>query len=86
MNPNPPDGNQPPNTLTWDYVNSPPPSTSFYSVLAVVTHEFGHFLSLRDVKDLSCSNVTMFHIIAPGQDNEITLEIEDMNGLNWQYP
>ena len=85
VNPDPPDGSTPPNILVWDYQNSPPPP-GHYSVQAVVTHEFGHWVDLHDIYLQSCDDVTMYKSIAPAQDEENTLEIEDINGLNWQYP
>ena len=83
VNPNPQDANG--IIRSWDAINSPP-ATNTFSVQAVTTHEFGHFVNLRDIYETGCSNVTMYWGIAPGQDNEKTLDIGDLSGLNWQYP
>lgn len=71
----------------WD-VNIPPASNT-YSVQAVMTHEFGHWVYLDDLDrtlDPGCVHATMDEYIYFGGYDEITLENEDMNGVNWQYP
>lgn len=62
-----------------------PPSATSFSVLNVMTHEFGHWLLLEDLNAL-CLQATMFTGISEGEINKITLEIPDKNGVNWQYP
>lgn len=66
-------------------VNIPPSPTSF-SVQEIMTHEFGHWLSLDDVYGIECSHVTMFGGVSPGETNKTTLEPEDIEGVNWMYP
>lgn len=59
-----------------------------FSVQNVMTHEFGHWLLLGDIKDKNCKDVTMYESISPlnYETKKITLEAADMNGINWQYP
>jgi hypothetical protein len=57
-----------------------------YSIQNVVTHEFGHWLSLHDIYHPYCSEVTMYNSIGDGEVKKIDLEIPDINGINYQYP
>lgn len=72
------------NQRTFD-VNIPPADSSF-SVQALMTHEFGHWLDLKDVYGSSCFHVTMFAGVGTGEFHQITLEAEDKSGINWLYP
>lgn len=63
-----------------------PPAPDAYSVQDVMTHEFGHWLYLDDMKDASCNQVTMYHTVAFGETLKITLDSADENGINYQYP
>jgi len=62
-----------------------PPAEGYYSVQNAMTHEFGHWLNLKDTYDAACSQVTMYGVLFK---NEIAISLEsaDENGINWQYP
>lgn len=76
----------------FDTNNTPLPNNpgsngeSTFNIQNVITHESGHWVILGDITDPNCSHVTMWGGIAPGEIKKISLEIEDKNGLNWQYP
>ena len=62
----------------------PPPST--YWVTEIMTHEFGHWLYLQDIKNTSCSAVTMYWQSGYGDTLKSSLVSYDINGIAWQYP
>jgi hypothetical protein len=75
----------------WDVNNTPSTpgnngSTITYNLQNVVTHEFGHWLSLGDLGDPTCSQATMYYSAAHGELIKIDLASVDVDGLNWQYP
>jgi hypothetical protein len=70
--------------LLFDINNPPSPYT--YNVQSLMTHEFGHWLSLDDLVGIECSNVTMFFSVNPGDTFQITLDTPDIEAVNWQYP
>ncbi|HLO13823.1 MAG TPA: matrixin family metalloprotease [Anaerolineales bacterium] len=87
-----PDAN-PPTRLDWDTNNLPIESnpdsngsTTTLNVKNVVTHEFGHWLFLKDIKDTNCEQVTMDDDIGFGELIKIDLDTADENAINWQYP
>jgi len=63
-----------------------PPESSSISVENAAANAFGAWLNLTGMTDPSCSEVTMYVYIAPGETKKITLESADENALNWQYP
>jgi hypothetical protein len=76
----------------WDTNNVPDNNdpdtngTSYFNVQNIVTHELGHFLQLEDMFTESCSSVTMYRYVNPGEIKKITLDVADMEAINWQYP
>ncbi len=70
-------------TKTWD--PSSTPAIGSNSIENVMTHEFGHWIQLEDIIDTSCSHVTMYQEII-NQMGNISLDIADENGINYQYP
>lgn len=76
-------------TTTFDITDDPnfPPTSSTYNIENVMTHEFGHWLMLKDIADSGCTEVTMYESIPQnGEVKKITLESADINGANYQYP
>ncbi|MFZ5858595.1 MAG: hypothetical protein ACOYZ6_17340 [Chloroflexota bacterium] len=77
-------------TSNFLFDTSIPPSPNSYSVQEIMTHEFGHWLSLDDVPTyddgVNCTAVTMFGGVSPGETNKMTLEAADIEAVNWQYP
>lgn len=59
---------------------------STFNLQSVMTHEFGHWLFLSHPGGSSCGHVTMDSTISTGEINKISLEDEDENAINWQYP
>ncbi len=70
-------------TKVWDASSTPAPGSN--SVENVMTHEFGHWLQLEDIIDDNCSHVTMYHEVI-SQTGNMSLDIADENGINYQYP
>jgi hypothetical protein len=65
----------------WD-TNIPPASGS-HSLLAVMTHEFGHWLFLYDIYHPNCSDATMYYSV---NSDSASLSLFDINAINYQYP
>jgi hypothetical protein len=61
-------------------------SSTTDNVQNVMTHEFGHWLFLDDIKDANCNYVTMYGYIGLGEINKITLDVADKDAVSWQYP
>lgn len=77
----------------WDVNNTPNSntpgnngSTISHNIQDVITHEFGHWLLLKNITDPSCNHVTMYGYFDVGEIFRIDLDIADINALNWQYP
>ena len=62
-------------TNGWDYH---PQNTA--------THEFGHFLWLRDENTTGCEEQTMWWLIYIDETKKTTLAQHDIEGISWQYP
>jgi hypothetical protein len=63
------------------------PASNSYSVENVMTHEFGHWLDLKDNYDSqNCGEITMYGYIDTGETKKTSLENADRDGINWQYP
>lgn len=80
-------------SLLWDTNNTPSSgdpdsngSTSTYNLQNVITHEFGHWLELKDIETSGCEDVTMFGSADFGEIKKITLSNADIEAINWQYP
>lgn len=63
----------------------PAPSGSYW-VTEVMTHEFGHWLRLKDTYLSTCDVVTMYGNSVPGESLKSSLTSFDINGAAWQYP
>lgn len=62
----------------------PPPGAHF--VQEIMTHEFGHWISLVDQYSFSCYSTTMNGTAGPGDSFRMSLATHDINGITWQYP
>lgn len=50
-------------------------------VQSVATHEFGHWVGLKDIYNGACKDVTMYWHIDPGDISKRTLEPADIHGI-----
>ena len=57
-----------------------------YDVQSIVTHEFGHWLSLLDLYTGGAQNQTMFGSADSGETRKRTLALGDIAGLQRAYP
>jgi hypothetical protein len=78
---------------SWDTNNTPllnnpnsNGSSTTYNIQNMMTHELGHFLQLNHPTGSSCGDVTMYESADFGEINKISLETNDMEAINWQYP
>lgn len=60
--------------------------TTSYDVQNTMTHEFGHWVDLKDISTGGCEYVTMWWSVAKGETKKQSLATPDINGVNWQYP
>jgi len=73
----------------WDTITNPDTQTGnpdFYDVQNIVTHEFGHWLSLKDLYDDANIDQTMYGWSGKGEVKKRNLEIGDEMGIRYIYP
>jgi hypothetical protein len=73
-------------TFNTYYPRSDNGSSTVYDVQNTMTHEFGHWLRLKDISTSGCSEATMWYALAKGETKKRTLASYDVNGISWQYP
>jgi len=61
-------------------------SDKMYDVQNVAAHESGHWLSLNDLYDLACCEMTMYGYAGLGETKKRTLELGDVAGIRAIYP
>lgn len=70
----------------YDWDPAPIPDPNRYGVGNVMTHEFGHWVFLFDIRKQPCREVTMYWSADEGEYKKTTLHGADLEGLFWQYP
>ena len=65
------------------------PASTSHSVRNIMTHEFGHWLYLKDILTPGCEDATMWYAVpteGAGETKKESLETPDIDGINYQYP
>lgn len=71
--------------LNRSYPLSTVVSSTTYDVQSIVTHEFGHWLSLGDLYNSTDYWKTMYGYMAKGETYKRTLHADDIAGINYIY-
>lgn len=76
-----------PIVMTFNSYYSHGPANGWdYHPQNTAAHEFGHFLSLKNLTTDGCQEQTMWNSFGLDETKKMTLAQHDIEGISWQYP
>lgn len=72
--------------LEWANLSGPTQGTQAFDMRSIITHEFGHFLGLKDISGSRADGLTMEYSAGPGETDKRTLGLGDILGARAAYP